>query len=102
MTNSQKIENIENTENTGTLQKIEEKNITDRVANRVLEMQATGALQVPENYSAMNALKSAWLFLQETKDRDKQPVLKSCSSESIQNALLDMIVQGLNPIKKQC
>jgi len=49
-----------------------------------------------------NALKSAWLILQTTLDKDKKPVLLSCTKSSIVNALLDMVIQGLNPAKKQC
>lgn len=59
-------------------------------------------LVLPSNYSIENALKSAWLALQETVDKDKRPVLQSCSQASIANALLDMAVQGLNPGKNQC
>jgi len=59
-------------------------------------------LVLPANYSIENALKSAWLALQETVDKDKHPVLQSCSQASIANALLDMAVQGLNPGKDQC
>lgn len=61
-----------------------------------------GELVLPGNYSIENALKSAWLTLQETVDKDRHPVLQSCSQASIANALLDMAVQGLNPGKKQC
>lgn len=59
-------------------------------------------LVLPANYSVENALKSAWLALQETVDRDKLPVLQACTQASIANALLDMAVQGLNPGKDQC
>lgn len=79
-----------------------EKNIVDNVANRVKEFQARGELIFPENYIPENALKSAYLMLQETLDRDKKPVLQSCSKPSIANSLLSMVVQGLNPDKKQC
>ncbi|MBI6086453.1 recombinase RecT, partial [Clostridium perfringens] len=47
-------------------------------------------------------LKSAQLILAETVDRNKQPVLQTCSKASICNALLDMTLQGLSPAKKQC
>ncbi len=47
-------------------------------------------------------MKSAWLILQAAVDKDKKPVLEVCSKNSIANALLDMVVQGLNPAKKQC
>jgi len=59
-------------------------------------------LTFPPNYSVSNALNSAYLILQETIDSQKQPVLKSCSKQSIAAALIDMTVQGLNPMKKQC
>ena len=78
------------------------RNITDEVYNRAIDMRDNGNLQFPRNYSVGNALKSAWLVLQDTKDRNKQPVLKVCTKESIANALLDMVVQGLNPVKNQC
>lgn len=61
-----------------------------------------GDLVLPTNYSIENALKSAWLILQETTDKERRPVLQACSQASIANALLDMAVQGLNPGKKQC
>jgi len=59
-------------------------------------------LVLPANYSVENALKSAWLALQEAVDKDKHPVLQVCSQASIANALLNMAVQGLNPGKAQC
>ena len=61
-----------------------------------------GELRLPDNYSIENALKAAWLALQETEDKNHVPVLRACSQASIANALLDMAVQGLNPGKKQC
>lgn len=56
----------------------------------------------PANYSLENAMKSAYLILQETVDRNKKPALEVCSPDSIHNALLQMAVQGLNPAKNQC
>jgi len=46
-------------------------------------------------------MKSAWLILQELRDRNGNPVLDVCTKDSVANALLDMAVQGLNPMKKQ-
>lgn len=74
----------------------------DVVAAHVRKLQESGELQLPPNYSAANALKAAWLILQETRDKNGKPVLQTCTRESIINALLDMVVQGLNPVKKQC
>ena len=81
---------------------VTEKNITDSVLSRVKEMEEGQDLHFPPNYSYQNALKSAYLLLQETVDKNKVPVLQACSRESIANALLDMVIQGLSPAKKQC
>lgn len=80
---------------------VQEKTITDVVLNRINKMQTEGSLQIPENYSPENALKSAYLKLLETKDKDNKPVLQTCTQESIANSLLEMVVQGLNPMKNQ-
>ncbi len=78
-----------------------EKNISDSVTNRVNQLSKDGRLNLPANYSVGNAITSAWLILQNTFDKDKRPVLTSCTKESIANALLDMAIMGLNPAKKQ-
>jgi len=74
----------------------------DVVAAKVREFQEKGELHFPPNYSPENAMKSAWLTLQETVDRNKKPALEVCTKDSIANALLDMVIQGLSPAKKQC
>lgn len=79
-----------------------ERNIVDGVVNRVREFQSNGELVFPDNYIPENALKSAFLVLQETQDKNYKPVLETCTKPSISNALLSMVVQGLNPDKKQC
>lgn len=76
--------------------------IVDKVQDRVEKMTQEGELHLPENYSPENALKSAWLILQDTKTKDKKPVLSACNKSSIANSLLKMIVMGLNPEKEQC
>jgi len=81
---------------------VQEKNITEEVLARVNDLNKKGELVLPQNYSPTNALKSAYLILQETVDRDKKPVLQACSKTSIANSLLDMVIQGLSPSKKQC
>ena len=80
----------------------QEKNIVDHVANKVTAYAQEGALVLPENYSPENAMKSAWLTLQEVKDRNGKLALDVCTKDSIANALLDMAIQGLSPAKKQC
>jgi len=81
---------------------VKDKNITENVLGRVNDMQSKREIFFPPNYSPENALKSAWLILQDIETRDKKPVLQACSQNSIANALLDMVVQGLNPMKNQC
>lgn len=80
----------------------QEKTIVDSVQNRIAEMQNSGSIELPNNYSVGNALKSAYLILQETQTSGKKPVLQACTQESIANSLLDMATQGLNPSKDQC
>lgn len=81
---------------------VQEKNVTDKVLSRIKELEGAGDIKMPANYSYSNALKSAYLILSETVDREKKPVLQSCSQASIINTLLDMTIQGLSPAKKQC
>ena len=68
---------------------------------RISELVDRGKLHLPGDYSAENALMAAWLKIQETVDKNGKPALAVCTKESIANALLDMIVQGLTPAKKQ-
>ena len=74
----------------------------DIIAAKVKQFQNNHELYFPENYSPENALKSAWLQLQEVQSKDYKPALEVCTKDSIANALLSMVVQGLNPDKKQC
>lgn len=77
------------------------RDFVDVVAQKVKGFLDNGELFLPKNYSPDNALKSAWLLLQGVVDKDNNPALKVCTRDSIANSLLDMIVQGLNPGKKQ-
>lgn len=74
----------------------------DVVAARIRTLMQDRELHLPPDYSAENALKAAWLVLQETRDKTGQPVLAVCTKDSIANSLLDMVVQALTPAKKQC
>lgn len=77
------------------------KDTVDVVASRIKEFQEKGEIHFPPNYSPENAMKSAWLQLQEIKDKNNRPALEACTRDSVANALLDMVVQGLSPAKKQ-
>lgn len=71
------------------------------VSKRIRAMQGNGEIHFPEDYSPQNSLNSAWLQLQEIKTKDKKPVLQACTKASICNALLDMVITGMNPAKGQ-
>ncbi|MCM1532770.1 MAG: recombinase RecT [Ruminococcus flavefaciens] len=78
------------------------KNISDNVLQRVAELEQAGELTLPTGYTAGNAIKLAWLNLQEVKDRNGKPALEVCSQASICNCLLEMVIKGLSVAKKQC
>ncbi|WP_323705630.1 recombinase RecT [Mammaliicoccus sciuri] len=76
----------------------------DNVLARVKCLETQGDLKFPENYSPENAMKSAMLTLQDLKGSKKdgyKPALEFANPNSIANALMDMVVQGLNPAKNQ-
>lgn len=68
------------------------------MANRIEAMKSEGLLIAP-NYSVSNALSSAYYAL---KNSNSGNLLEKCTHESIYNALLDMVTQGLSPAKTQC
>jgi len=78
------------------------KDTVDVVTSKIAEFKNTGEIKFSENYCPENALKSAWLMLQGIETKDKKKALEVCSKDSIANTLLDMVVQGLSPAKKQC
>ena len=78
-----------------------QKELSTEILNKVNLFVETGELKIPSDYSPANAIKGAFLILQELQDRDKNPVLVSCSKNSIAQALFKMVVEGLSPLKKQ-
>lgn len=82
------------------IKKFEEKTV-DSVLNRIAEFTTSGELRLPPNYSVENAVRSAWLVLQDVTDHDKKPALEVCTKESIANAFLEMVIKGLSVVKKQ-
>lgn len=75
--------------------------VVDVVTQRIGQLVGDGQLHLPSDYSAENALMAAWLKLQSTVDKNGRPALAVCTKDSVANALLDMIVQGLTPAKDQ-
>jgi recombination protein RecT len=78
------------------------KDISAQVLGKIETFRKSGELRIPKDYSPENALKSAYLVLAETKNKDGKLALDHCSNESIAESLLKMVVWGLSPMKKQC
>lgn len=77
------------------------KNFIDTIANTFSNYEKNGQLTFPADYNVANAMKSAYLTLQNTKDKSGHSFLDVCSKQSIATALLDMVTQGLNVSSKQ-
>lgn len=76
--------------------------IVQQTQNQIAYLQKEGSLAIPDNYSVANALASAQLILQDTKDRNGKSVFETCTPPSIYQSLLNMVLQGLNPAMSQC
>ncbi|HEM9492488.1 TPA: recombinase RecT [Streptococcus agalactiae] len=72
-----------------------QKQVTSNVATRINQMKDSDGLMIAPKYSVSNALSSAYYAL-------KNGNLLNKDQDSIYNALLDMVTQGLNPAKNQC
>ncbi|EEI18909.1 hypothetical protein G8J22_01300 [Lentilactobacillus hilgardii] len=74
-----------------------QKDLTDQI-NTKLDGLRKGGLATPKNYNPANALKSAFFALTNANGGN---LLEKGSKDSIANALVDMVVQGLTPAKDQ-
>lgn len=77
------------------------KEIGASVLGRISELVDGKQLTLPDDYDAGTAVNSAMLILQDTKDKQGRPVLEVCTKASIAKSVLDMVIQGLQPGKKQ-
>ncbi len=82
------------------LSKITENGLVD-IATDFIKSKA-GELALPPNYDYIGATKSFFLELMNVKDKSGTPALQSCTRQSIEKSLLDMISQGWDLRKKQC
>lgn len=77
------------------------KEVFNYIFEQLNELKENGLI-LPPNYNAVNALNMAWLEIEELKGKDKETLaLASCTKKSINNALLDMLLNGLSTYKKQ-
>ena len=94
-------QNESKTAQANTTSVVKYENISEQVLARINTFTEDGSLKLPKDYAVQNQMKSAWLMLQEVKDLKQQPALQVCTKESIANALLDMVLQGMSVAKKQ-
>lgn len=66
------------------------------IADRIKSELVVDDYAMPEDFNMDSALKAAAIIWREHND------FKQCSPESKYRALMDMMVQGLNPLKGQC
>ena len=77
------------------------KDFTEGMVVKIKQKEKFG-LTFPKDYNYTNEFMSAMLILQDTVDMNKKPVLQSCTRASIENALVEMVTNGLSMQKKQC
>lgn len=87
-------------ETQNTALEVVKKDISIQVLNKVNAFAESGELKLPGNYSAENALKSAYITLSEDLE-GKGSLLDRCEKSSVAEALLKMVVYALSPQKKQ-
>lgn len=78
------------------------KDVTALVLDKVNSFVEAGALKMPKDYSAENALKAAYIVLSEKNEKTGKALLETCTTSSIAESLLKMVVWGVSPLKKQC
>lgn len=78
-----------------------QRDLSMEVMQKINAMEEKKQIYFPTNYSPENAINSAFLAIIQTTDMNSRPALEVCTRESIANALLDTVVQGLSPAKKQ-
>lgn len=82
------------------LSKITENSLVN-IATDFIKSKA-GELALPPNYDYIGATKSFFLELMNVKDKSNTPAIQSCTRQSIEKSLSDMISQGWDLRKKQC
>lgn len=75
--------------------------IIDSTEKRIQTLVNNKQLVLPKNYNAGNAIREAYLIVQELTDRNDKPALEVCTRESIANAFLKMATEGAYPSRSQ-
>ncbi len=80
----------------GSVTEINFESLSGYVSDKVNAFVKSGQLKMPKNYNVANAVMTAALIF---KQNEK---LMNCDKNSIAEAMLQMVVTGLNPGQKQC
>lgn len=78
------------------------KSVDAVVKGKIEEMRSKNEIVIPSNYNVGNALNVAWLKIQEVKTSTDKFAVQVCTQTSIANALLNMVIQGLDSGRNQC
>lgn len=87
---------------TNQMQPAEKKNeLVTKVANKVKAMVENNQINIPENYSIVNAVQAAYFKLTEVDFKKKTSLMDSATPESVAFSLQDMAIQALSVAKNQ-
>ncbi|KIL46974.1 recombinational DNA repair protein RecT (prophage associated) [Jeotgalibacillus alimentarius] len=75
--------------------------IVTRVAEKVQQMVEDNQINIPENYSIVNAIQAAYFKLTEIDFKKKTSLMDSATKESVAFSLQDMAIQALSVAKNQ-
>ncbi|QCR33159.1 RecT family recombinase [Lysinibacillus sp. SGAir0095] len=79
----------------------EQNQLVVSVANRVKEMVDNNQINIPDNYSVVNAVQAAYFKLTEVDFGSKTALIDKVTKESVAFALQDMAIQALSVAKNQ-
>lgn len=77
-------------------------NAMEQTLIKIAQYRELGVLNIPADYSPENAIRAAWLDIQELEDKNNKPVLEVCKPTTVASALMKMVVNGLSYVKGQC
>ncbi len=84
------------------MQPAEKKNeLVTKVANKVKAMVENNQINIPENYSIVNAVQAAYFKLTEVDFKKKTSLMDTATTESVAFSLQDMAIQALSVAKNQ-
>lgn len=75
--------------------------VVTKVAEKVQKMVENNQINIPENYSIVNAVQAAYFKLTEVDFKKKTSLIESATMESVAFSLQDMAIQALSVAKNQ-